>query len=237
MVGRKNSVSAKLKDINPFLLNVHCVAHRLALCTNQAASTLDYLKEYKNILTNLFYYFKASSLRSSRLREVEIMLESPQLKIKEIHEIRWFAFYDALQTVYCSWNALVTFFDAQNKSKDPKAVGLYDKLTQYKFVAVTHILMDIISIVTRLNLVFQKDEIDIAAVKPCVRATIEQLKQYKEGNVKGFYTTKFQDEVKVSDDGSLQTSLMGHNLKNRSKQIGVVNNVKNEFINNYIPYI
>ncbi|XP_070573799.1 uncharacterized protein C17orf113-like [Ptychodera flava] len=235
MVGHKNGVSAKLKGLNPFLLNVHCIAHRLALCTSQAAATVDYLKEYKNILTSLFYYFKASSLRSSRLREVEIMLESPQLKVKEIHEVRWFAFYDALQTVFRSWNALVTFFDAQSKSKDAKAVGLHDKLTQYKFIAVTYIMMDIIPIVTRLNLIFQKDDIDIAAVKPCVSTTIEQLQQYKEGNIKGFYATKLEEEIRMS--GQNQPTLMGHSLKNREKQIALVNRVKDGFIDNLINNI
>ncbi|XP_077870479.1 zinc finger protein 862-like [Saccoglossus kowalevskii] len=104
-------VSAKLKGTNPFLINIHCVTHRLALCTSQAAGGVEYLKQYRGILTSLFYYFKQSSLRSSRFKGMEKILDSPELKIKEIHAVHWFAFYDSLQTVYRSWNALVTYFD------------------------------------------------------------------------------------------------------------------------------
>ena len=75
-------MSAKLKDVNPFLINIHCVAHRLALCTSQAAASVEYLKEYKDILTSLFYYFKKSSLRSSRLKEIEDVLQCPRLKVR-----------------------------------------------------------------------------------------------------------------------------------------------------------
>lgn len=46
MTGVKNGVSAQLKRISPYLLNIHCVAHRLALCTSQAASKLDTMQKY-----------------------------------------------------------------------------------------------------------------------------------------------------------------------------------------------
>ena len=35
MVGRKNGLGAKLKDVNPRLISVHCICHKLALaCTD-----------------------------------------------------------------------------------------------------------------------------------------------------------------------------------------------------------
>ena len=38
MTGKKNGVSAFLKKENPHCINVHCIAHRLALCSSQAAN-------------------------------------------------------------------------------------------------------------------------------------------------------------------------------------------------------
>ena len=64
------------------------------------------MKKVKETLTSIYYFFKASSVRSDLLKGVQAVLNSPQLKMKEIHEVRWFAFYDSLRTVYESWEAL-----------------------------------------------------------------------------------------------------------------------------------
>ena len=40
MTGRKTGVTGKLLEHNPAIINIHCMAHRLALCTSQAAKCL-----------------------------------------------------------------------------------------------------------------------------------------------------------------------------------------------------
>ena len=45
-----------------------------------------------------------------------------------MHSVPWVAFYSSLETVYRSWDALVTYF--ANHKKDAKAVGFLKKLTQ-----------------------------------------------------------------------------------------------------------
>ena len=47
-----------MKHHNPHMNNVHCMAHKLALCTSQAAEKIQDLKQHQQILTDLFYYFK-----------------------------------------------------------------------------------------------------------------------------------------------------------------------------------
>ena len=43
------------------------------------------------------------------------------------------------------------------------------------FIAVTHLLMDIIPKITQLSLFFQKDEIDLAMIRPSVDSVVQQL--------------------------------------------------------------
>jgi hypothetical protein len=38
MMGHRNGVSVQLRRKNPYMLQFHCSAHRLALCTEQSAS-------------------------------------------------------------------------------------------------------------------------------------------------------------------------------------------------------
>lgn len=71
--------------------NIHCIAHRLALCSAQAAEKISYPKEFSEFLKSLFYYFKHSSNRVEGLKKVQEMLDKPALRVKEVYDVRWLA--------------------------------------------------------------------------------------------------------------------------------------------------
>ena len=93
MIGKNNGVAARLKRVNPFLISIHCMAHKLALCTSQASTGIQFLSTFKETLTALYRYFQKSSLRTHQLNEFQEIFQQSQLKVKEVYEIRWFAFY------------------------------------------------------------------------------------------------------------------------------------------------
>ena len=51
MTGKNKGVTGMMLRQNPHLVNVHCVAHRLALCTSQAAENIPALKDYQESIT------------------------------------------------------------------------------------------------------------------------------------------------------------------------------------------
>ena len=121
MTGHKGGVSALIKKENPMLVNVHCLAHQLALCMSQAASDIAKLKNYQQIITDTYYYFRKSAKRSQGLKKVQEVLESDVLKIKEAHSVRWFSFYNALYAIYHSWvHLLHILHHMQNQMPRPK---------------------------------------------------------------------------------------------------------------------
>ena len=61
MTGPGKGATGLLRRKNPHLLNIHCIAHSLALCTSQEAEKIPAMQNYHEILTSLFYYFKASA--------------------------------------------------------------------------------------------------------------------------------------------------------------------------------
>ncbi|XP_070576346.1 uncharacterized protein C17orf113-like [Ptychodera flava] len=126
MRGRKNGVSVRIqREVNPYLISIHCVAHRLALCTSQAADGIPYLKKYRQTLTDIYYYFKRSAVRTEGVKEIQAILDDPSLKYKEVHDVRWFSFYAALETIYRTYGSLVTYFRSVAE-KTPVAKGLND---------------------------------------------------------------------------------------------------------------
>ena len=44
MTGVRSGISTRLKADNPYIVNIHCVAHRLALAAAQASDKVRYLK-------------------------------------------------------------------------------------------------------------------------------------------------------------------------------------------------
>lgn len=113
MTSNKEGVTGKLQWLNPKIVNIHCIAHRLQLCVSQAANKVKYLKEFQELLTNIFYYFKKSALRNEKLKAIQEVLKEPKMKYKEIHQVRWLSFYKALETLYLTWDSLVTFFEQE----------------------------------------------------------------------------------------------------------------------------
>ncbi|XP_052085604.1 zinc finger protein 862-like [Mytilus californianus] len=169
MSGSDKGVKGRLMELNPHMVHIHCMAHRLALCTSQAAEGVPLMKHYQEWLTSVFYYFKASPTREGELHEVQSVLNLPILKCKEIHAVRWLSCFEAVQAVYRSLDALISYFHKRQASKDPKAKGLLKKMATTSFIYITYMLMDVLPIVSKLCLTLQKQDLDVAVAK--VRTT------------------------------------------------------------------
>ena len=48
MTGTCSGVTTRMKKKNPFILSMHCIAHRLALASGQAADSVPYIKKSIN---------------------------------------------------------------------------------------------------------------------------------------------------------------------------------------------
>ena len=130
MTGKLTGVAARMREKSPHLINIHCMAHRFNLATAQASDGIDVLKNFEQVLSDLYRYFGGSKSgnRKAELVEIQKVLGDPVMKIKECHEIRWIAFYQAVKAVYSSWSSLVTFFQKQIDEK--KKVKQTDKSDQ-----------------------------------------------------------------------------------------------------------
>ena len=172
------------------------------------------MQKYKDSLRSIYYYFKGSHCRSDELKAIQDILDSPQLKVKEIHDVRWFAFYYSLRVIFQCWEALAQTFNA---AKDPKAKGLYKAITAYSFVALTYFLMDVIPVVTALNLKFQRQDLDISVSSRNVKLTIHEINVLTENSS----SLKQLDEDIVIIDGkhSLKGDEITVNENEKKKKI------------------
>ena len=54
MVGCRTGVTTQLKEKNPYLLSIHCIAYRLALASGQAADSVPYVKQYQLYINSIY---------------------------------------------------------------------------------------------------------------------------------------------------------------------------------------
>ena len=61
MVGSKSGVAIRLKEVKPFVISVHCIAHRINLATLQAAESSEFVcSEIDKTINLLATHFKNS---------------------------------------------------------------------------------------------------------------------------------------------------------------------------------
>lgn len=68
LIGRQNGVAKQLSDEWPWLLSVHCAAHRLAPACKDASESVSYMATFRDHLEQLHLYFRNSANRSASLK-------------------------------------------------------------------------------------------------------------------------------------------------------------------------
>jgi hypothetical protein len=196
LTGKKNGVGVQLQThVNELMIHIHCMAHRLNLVTSKAAENVTFITDtIQKAMSDLFYYLHKSAVRTSNLVAVQKLLSLPELKIKKIHKIRWFSFYDAMHTIYMNWAPIVVFL----KTEKPKAaLEICNKMLDVKFVYTLHLLMDILPSFAALNMQFQKKDLDSATIQPSINYVLQVLTAVRKGT--SHYVGALKNEMSKID--------------------------------------
>lgn len=86
------------------------------------------------------------------------------LSLREVHQIRWLSFMEALEAVVLTLDALMTYFTS-TAAKDPKSSGMKKRVGTELFITLAHGMLDILGPVIALSLIFQKKDLDIGSVR------------------------------------------------------------------------
>ena len=177
MTGRKAGVAARLKAHNPEMISIHCGAHRVALASSQAATSVAYLKTFDSHLTTLYYHFANSAVREASLHEVQAVMGEAVLRLKKAIHTRWLSHDQAVMAIRRTLSSLIVTLEREVAEKDDAvARGLVKAMNSHQFVATIYLLSDVLPHLTTLSLVFQRQAVDLSLVQPQVSATIASIK-------------------------------------------------------------
>ena len=238
MVGRHKGVAAKLRAKSPHLINIHCMAHRFNLCTSQASKNVKYFEEFERIIRDLYYHFGGSKSgnRKCELESIQKVLDEPQIQLKECHEIRWIAFYKAVYAIYHSWAPLVTYFTDHDRVSTKSGTPFINALTDFRFVSVLHLLMDILPPIANMSTILQKQDLDVAAVRPALTHIMNKIALVQKGktNYQSELTEKIT-KIKDKHGNTTEVKYKGHKLsliENAKKTAKEVEETRGQFCEN-----
>ena len=70
MTGKMNGLGAKLRAINPSIICIHCICHKLALLCSDSNTYVSYLNSVMGTLRSLWKYFEDSPKRTIKYIKV-----------------------------------------------------------------------------------------------------------------------------------------------------------------------
>lgn len=196
MFGCRNGVVKKMQGINDKILGIHCLAHRLSLCLSDASKSIPQISKFQDTLKSVFVYYSSSAVRLNRLQGIQDVLNEPMLKYTEPYSIRWLSVSSCVSVILRTIDSLRAALehDASLKTGDAaKAKGLLKLVSEFSFVALVHIIMDILQPFTILSKFLQNENLVLSSVKNMIESTKRRLEELQRS--RGAYEEKFYSEL------------------------------------------
>ena len=150
--GKRSGVQARMKKLAPHALFVHCHSHMLQLVCVQTANSTPEIKQVYTTLTALWKFFHYSPKRTESLKEVQRVLDLPELKVIKPSDTRWLAHERCVKGVKASYAAIVTALDNIHEcTHEPEALGLSKALSKEETTAAIFLLDYTLPQVAKLN--------------------------------------------------------------------------------------
>ncbi len=126
MKGVRNCVSAKLKQQQPKLLDVHCICHVVSLCVKSAVKALPI--KVDEILVDIYYQFCNSVKCIASLKEYAEFCKMEFKLILKHCDTRWRSLHHSIKRVIEMWEPLLSYYSSHSdleKSTTLKAIHTF----------------------------------------------------------------------------------------------------------------
>ena len=151
MIGKHTGVAQLLKETCPHLIEMHCVAHRLALAYVDTTKEIADIKFIESIISSVYTYFKRSPSNLSELHSWQMFVDDPLINPSDIHKVHWLSMGNAIDTLRRSVVSIISMLSDQSDS-DFIANSLEKSMTTYKFMFLLHFLSDLFG---KINILYR----------------------------------------------------------------------------------
>ena len=131
--GQKNGVIAKLRTLQPRIIDIDCVCHLVSLCVKTATKQLPL--KVDELLVDIYYHFRYSVKRISSLQEYADFCTIEYKSILRHCETRWLSLRKSIQRTLHMWDCPTTSpsFSFRCKSKAAVLSPIYISSSESTF--------------------------------------------------------------------------------------------------------
>ncbi|KAK1890763.1 Zinc finger protein 862 [Dissostichus eleginoides] len=202
------------------------LTHKLNLCAQQAAAAIPSLQHYQRTVGSIYGYFSNSSSLQARLKEMHVILDTDDVKLKSIHAVRWLSFGEAHVALHRTMHAVAEVFQQDAElMHDTMAETLAKAMLTYEFIGINSLLCDILGTIACLSKAFQ--------LKP-LYSTINALRAMQIGEEGG---PKFQEFLANIAENNGETYFKGEKIKATRVMRQAVDGVRQRFLDTLIQNI
>ena len=110
------------------------------------------------------------------LKEIQKVLDLPELKIVKLSDIRWLAHEHCVKAVKASYSSIVLALEnIYETSHEPEAIGLSEALSRHSTIAAMYLLDYILPQVAKLSRALLTKHLDLYLISSLVDATLNSL--------------------------------------------------------------
>lgn len=252
MTGDKFGVGRRFKDLNPSLIQNHCMSHRLALASQKAASEVPYLTKFIEVVNSLHNMFRDSAKMKRLLENSNVLVSGIQCQdtadesvvekpktVKPVFFTRWLSFHLAvvslvscLPGLFC---CLTTAANDNSYSQKAKCVGLLKKMATYQFIATCYFLKDCLELLSYLCKSLQRDSLQYHEAEVKVSATVSSLQGLKTKHGAAF--TSFEQQVPKDPPVEGNSFFLDQEITDNSQLRERFANVRDKFIDALLSHL
>ena len=186
-MGRRMGVGVQIHSkFSPFVTQIHCMAHCLALGCLDSFKSMKPLEMFKSRFNSLCIQMSGSAVKSTKLQQIQNVLQDNELKVKEPHTVQWLSLRSATEAVYRCYSSVVTTLSEIGTEGNTFCESLHKYFGASKTAVLTSFtcMLDIHNELAALSCEFQREDLVFSEVRPLFESTLAGLEELKSGGVK-----------------------------------------------------
>ncbi|XP_046901190.1 zinc finger protein 862-like [Hypomesus transpacificus] len=189
--GCRQGIYTKLKMDMPWLIGIHCLAHRLELACKNAFQGTYFNQEIDGFLSFYTSFYRGSGKRRRELDRLAELLDESVLTPTRVDGTRWVDHRRrALKALETNIPAVIAHLsevgsDQRQDIKKADAArvrGWLKKVKSNEFLLHIGLYMDVLDELSHLSLQFQKDSISLPTAVEAIETSKEVLKDMAKGD-------------------------------------------------------
>ena len=234
--GQYNGLLTKMKETRPWLVTIHCVAHRVELAIKNSLGKREEYKAIKDFLTVIYKLFKQSGKLKRHFREMGTIFDIHINNITKVTGTRFVSHSKrAIHRLLKGWIPLILCFEdviAKKKSTasiEGKLKGILKKLKSSSFLLKCMKHKIVVDALSELSILTERGDLQVYELASMLEDFKDTLSGLSTVNVREKLRKQYQLTLKMNEEDECEeeaSSLMlegiflkqGHHRRQKSNQ-------------------